>query len=486
MPGNKNKRHPPPWRFFFAIFIPDKTAHPSKSTGRRWGGHPAHAQAMRLYLARPLRAIVVSPDDSPHVLYDALHPLPAKHYTIIHNGKAVLPTVAASLAELGFRHQDFVRITPRLPGGGGDGGVYPPTVHELAWMNDIGGGTKRQAWAVLGGSVRRTQYEKISTGLRRYEACTTCALSGAPLSVRPCCTASTKHSVPPPGQPLREPVVCCELGSLYNKEAVLEALLAKAEKPLDERFSHIRSMKDLHAVQLHKNTAYTASATSVETAETGDAPLDAPYQCPVTKLPFNGRHAFYLVRPTGHVVSERALSMMEFKACPVTETPLAPPAPAGHAAEGPGGAGPSRPSPATRSLDLLELIPSEDVVEEKRKRLAEVRASRKRSKSTKGGNATAKMPRQHKTPVVHGAPSASDVPQGEKASSAGLAFTRIATQVEANLTKQQESSAVKDLFISKETRRQAEEATRAGKDYMTRAVKMPGAPVPDRSRAPTG
>jgi hypothetical protein len=39
---------------------------------------------------------------------------------------------------------------------------------------------------------------------------------------------------------LKEPIVACELGHLYNKEAVIRALI---EKNIDEKFSHIRSLK---------------------------------------------------------------------------------------------------------------------------------------------------------------------------------------------------------------------------------------------------
>lgn len=39
---------------------------------------------------------------------------------------------------------------------------------------------------------------------------------------------------------LKEPVVTCELGHLYNKEAVIRCLL---DKNVDEKFSHIRNLK---------------------------------------------------------------------------------------------------------------------------------------------------------------------------------------------------------------------------------------------------
>lgn len=42
------------------------------------------------------------------------------------------------------------------------------------------------------------------------------------------------------GQVLSEPIVCCRLGYLFNKESIVTALL---EKNLNSNFSHIRSLK---------------------------------------------------------------------------------------------------------------------------------------------------------------------------------------------------------------------------------------------------
>ena len=41
-------------------------------------------------------------------------------------------------------------------------------------------------------------------------------------------------------EPLREPVVCDELGNLFNKETVLQRLL---DKSMEDSFSHIRRTK---------------------------------------------------------------------------------------------------------------------------------------------------------------------------------------------------------------------------------------------------
>ena len=43
-------------------------------------------------------------------------------------------------------------------------------------------------------------------------------------------------------QPLRAPIVACQLGRLYNKEVVIEALLG-GDKPAD--LAHVSSLKDV-------------------------------------------------------------------------------------------------------------------------------------------------------------------------------------------------------------------------------------------------
>jgi hypothetical protein len=48
-------------------------------------------------------------------------------------------------------------------------------------------------------------------------------------------------------QDLAEPVVCCRLGSLYNKEALISALLSKS---LPDAFVHIRGLKDVKQCRL--------------------------------------------------------------------------------------------------------------------------------------------------------------------------------------------------------------------------------------------
>ena len=329
---------------------------------------------LRLIIARPLCTVEVDASADVAALREAVGRKcgqPIRDLRLHHHGRAL--ATHRPLGELGVRSGDTVHALGRLRGGGGDGGVYPPTAHELKWMNDIGGGTKRNSWAVLGGSVSRTQFERASASLRRFEACATCALSG---------------------EPLRAPVVCCELGMLYNKTALLEALLARATRPLDARVSHVRSLRDVVDVTLHADPLHAAAraATAADASEDGLLGA-APFQCPVTKLPFNGRHPFYAIRCSGHVVSERALAMTRWAVCPVSEAPLRPAAPP--PAAGAAVAGRRRLSP-----DLVPLALADDELDAARAALGASRAA------DGGGSGGKKRAAQQPAHGAHGAPVA--------------------------------------------------------------------------------
>jgi len=129
-------------------------------------------------------------------------------------------------------------------------------------------------------------------------------------------------------EPLRRPVVACQLGKLYNKEAVIERLLDKAAEA-KESVDHIASIKvsanhpwltkpghdrllallqDIRELNLTPNPSYSAKNPSV-----GDGYVDrlvSPWICPVTGLEMNGRFKFVLDWSDGKVLSERAHKMV--------------------------------------------------------------------------------------------------------------------------------------------------------------------------------
>jgi len=110
---------------------------------------------------------------------------------------------------------------------------------------------------------------------------------------------------------LRSPIVSCELGRLYNKDAVIEYLLDKAA--ISETASHIRNLKDIIELKLTVNVAFDKSK-----ADKGDSYVDrqaSEHICPVTGLEMNGKYKFCYIRKCGCVMSDRALQQIKSNIC---------------------------------------------------------------------------------------------------------------------------------------------------------------------------
>lgn len=99
------------------------------------------------------------------------------------------------------------------------------------------------------------------------------------------------------GEPLRLPIVACELGNLYNKEGIVQALLDRTVNP---SFSHIRGLKDLKELIFAPNSEY-------DPAGEVEANNQSMFACPVTLTVFNGQHPFIFLWSTGYVLSEKAM-----------------------------------------------------------------------------------------------------------------------------------------------------------------------------------
>ncbi|KAJ8259555.1 hypothetical protein GJAV_G00170780 [Gymnothorax javanicus] len=114
---------------------------------------------------------------------------------------------------------------------------------------------------------------------------------------------------------LRRPIVACDLGRLYNKDAVLEYLLDKsAERPNTEVVMHIRGMKDVKELNLTDNPAWEGERARSK----GDRYEDlhcAMFICPVVGLEMNGKHKFCYLHTCGCVFSERALREVKTEIC---------------------------------------------------------------------------------------------------------------------------------------------------------------------------
>lgn len=89
----------------------------------------------------------------------------------------------------------------------------------------------------------------------------------------------------------------CGLGRLYSKQALIECLLDKDNRP--EAIGHIRSLKDVKELKLTPNPAYGA-----EESKLGGR---VPFICKLIGLEMSGKFRFIGLWSCGCVMSERAL-----------------------------------------------------------------------------------------------------------------------------------------------------------------------------------
>jgi hypothetical protein len=151
---------------------------------------------------------------------------------------------------------------------GGDGGTYV---------------TGRQYIRSCKTEIEGSDYSKSVKERQRRKA-TTCAVSGLPLA---------------------EPVVMCQLGNLFNKEAIITALI---NKTLNSAFSHIRGLKDLKQVLFTPNPAF--SSEDLTRDKSIEEKVSSQYICPITNRDFNGEFNFVLIWTTGWLLSEKAVREM--------------------------------------------------------------------------------------------------------------------------------------------------------------------------------
>ena len=162
----------------------------------------------------------------------------------------------------------------RLRGGGGDGGTKPLTHAQLKWMYSSNLSAKDQ---------------KDDRKTIRQQRANLCAASQNPLS---------------------PPLAVTDLGFLCNKLDLIQKVL---DKTLPTHLNHVKSMKNIHQATLEPNPCFKQNANDPKEV------VEHPFMCPVTKLPFNGKIPFIYLRPSGLIVSERALKLVGGSICPVTE-----------------------------------------------------------------------------------------------------------------------------------------------------------------------
>jgi len=117
-------------------------------------------------------------------------------------------------------------------------------------------------------------------------------------------------------QPLKEPVVACQLGRLYNKDALIEFLLDKSKKL--SKMSHIKGLKSVSTLNLHLNPAWSNKEKK------GDAYIDtnvSKYICPVSQTEMSGRYKFCFLLKCCCVLSFKVLTEIKAQHCPSCSKP---------------------------------------------------------------------------------------------------------------------------------------------------------------------
>lgn len=113
------------------------------------------------------------------------------------------------------------------------------------------------------------------------------------------------------GLRLKKPIVACQLGRLYNKDAILEYLIelksphgSDGDPPSNSsKVSHIKSLKDVKTLNLREKTDFDQGRQATSSTEA----FKAQYSCPISGLDINGKYKFYFLFSCGCVFSERAL-----------------------------------------------------------------------------------------------------------------------------------------------------------------------------------
>lgn len=103
-------------------------------------------------------------------------------------------------------------------------------------------------------------------------------------------------------EPLKHPVVIDKLGNLFNKEALVQALL---KKQVPKQFAYIKGLRDMIPIEL-------SAIPGMEDSDLGGV---TRFQCPISGLEFNGKYKFFALRTCGHVFSAKALKEVKSSAC---------------------------------------------------------------------------------------------------------------------------------------------------------------------------
>ncbi|CAM8979808.1 unnamed protein product [Rhodiola kirilowii] len=226
---------------------------------------------MEFQSGRRFRVIVQSPDcgmstrtlalDPESTVVDvkrAFIPMNENRFYFSCNGKVLED--GAKLRDCGVSWLSTLVLRMRVCGGGGDGGAT--------------GAESRDCYLNM---YAEKKPDKVDPNEQRLSKWTTCALSS---------------------ELLKPPCVVDKLGNLFNKQALVEALIGKK---LPKAFGHVKGLKDMVKIEL----------VSIPGGESAGA----MFHCPITGLEFNGKYKFFAIRTCGHVISAKALKEVKSSGC---------------------------------------------------------------------------------------------------------------------------------------------------------------------------
>eukprot|EP00252_Welwitschia_mirabilis_P011458 TRINITY_DN25712_c0_g1_i1.p1 TRINITY_DN25712_c0_g1~~TRINITY_DN25712_c0_g1_i1.p1 ORF type:complete len:349 (+),score=43.62 TRINITY_DN25712_c0_g1_i1:139-1185(+) len=171
---------------------------------------------------------------------------------------------SCKVKEMSVIENSSVQLRARVSGGGGDGGATGAESRDCYLQMYLG-----------------KKPDKVDPNETRLCKWTTCALSQ---------------------ESLKPPCVIDKLGNIFNKEALVRALLAKS---LPAQFSYIRGLKDMVPVHLEPIKGIDADSDDFVTK----------FHCPITGLEFNGKYKFFALAKCGHVMSFKAVKEVQSNSC---------------------------------------------------------------------------------------------------------------------------------------------------------------------------
>lgn len=185
----------------------------------------------------------------------------------------------------------------RLRGGGGDGGATGAESRSayLEMYKEKGSGKVRSSAQCRVWLTTRLQLDPREELLAVW---TCCRLTRQPLGGADGKEAVVRTVRPESHADFSQRLLqaACQLGYLYNREAVLQKLKEHLVDglPLPEPMKHVATLRDLTTLRLARSDGAAAAD-------------HAAFACPLTGSLLNGRTRFVALRPSGVVVAERAL-----------------------------------------------------------------------------------------------------------------------------------------------------------------------------------